>query len=234
MSAMSDIVQDSKLRTMSAAGGDSKESMSELLNWNNLTYKMPITNSVVSARNVKKYPADRNTYSWGASGTNAAGPIFFHLQAGLEFVDWGKSFIELSLDFKAETATATTTTKLGFGLGSVCNLISEVIVTTRSGTEIHRIEAFNRYRALHDRLTRSPEWFKTVGKLMGYSSDPDYYKFRQCGMTTGLVDKVCMKDVGIAEISDTAAGVTKTFLIPLDALGGPFATGQLSPAVLAG
>lgn len=234
MSSVSEIVQDSKLRSMSAAGGDTGDQMADLLNWNNLTYKMPVTNSVVSARNIKKYPADRNSYSWGLGGTGSAGPIFFHLQAGEQYVDWGKSFLEITLEHDPRCAE---TVWLNYGLGSICNFIETVIVTTRSGTEIHRIEQFNRWRALQDRLHEKSAWFKQIGSMMGYTSDEKFTRLQMCDKFNDQVSftEFCPDEVATAGKASNFENVqSKTFLLPMDRLGGPFATGQLSPAVLAG
>ena len=236
MSSVSEIVQDSKLRSMSAAGGDTGDGMDDLLNWNNLTYKMPVTNSVVSARSVKQYPADRPSYEWNDGGSGTCGPIYFHLQAGEQYIDWGKSFIKLTLQ---HAPYSSATADLNFGIGSICNLIDTVIVTTRSGTEIHRLEQFGRWRCMQDRMHRTSAWFKNIGAMMGYTSDEDYNKLVLCGQTvTSAVADFCRAEVATAgEAAASSADATsqdKEFLIPISALGGPFATGQLSPAVLAG
>lgn len=244
MSSVSEIVQDSKLRSMSAAGGDTGDGMDDLLNWNNLTYKMPVTNSVVSARSVKQYPADRPSYEWNAGGSGSCGPIYFHLQAGEQYVDWGKSFIRMTLEHAPYvTGSNTAATDLNFGIGSICNLIDTVIVTTRSGTEIHRLEQFGRWRCMQDRMHRTSAWFKNIGAMMGYTSDDDYNKLVLCGKTVeSETSSFCNAEVATAGRAASVIGtqadptdvVTKEFLIPISALGGPFATGQLSPAVLAG
>lgn len=268
MSMVTDIAADSKLRKMSAASGgrDTAAGITDLLNWNNLTYKMPVTNSVISARNLKRYPADRQQYSWGPTGTGAAGPIFFHIQSGEQYVDWAKSFLE----FEIEADVLVTDEKgdgqdlslmnqqimLTFGTGSALNFIDEVIVSTRSGTEIHRIEQFARWRAMTDRLTRSAHWFATVGKAMGYSADMDFWKAQQddpvlpsmtntvanavyaIGDITPFADDTKINGVQLLDGKYSTAGTTTTmkrkFVVPLSQLGGPFATGQLSPAVLSG
>ena len=237
------------------------DSLGELLNWNNLTYKMPITNSVVSSRNLKKYPAERSSYSWGIDGKSRAGPMLFHLQAGEQYVDWSKSFLEFTfsgqLNIRDDTAGEDPGQNnynrclLHFGQGSACNFIDEVIVTTRSGVEIHRIESFHRWRALQDRMKRSDDWFQTVGDLMGYTSSKEWLEVQQRGMDAGggvQFNNGYQTDVRTIELERIGFGsqyvntyendsddppVSKTFLIPLDMLGGPFATGQLSPAVLA-
>ena len=238
MSTVSEIVQDSKLRSMSAAGGDTGDGMDDLLNWNNLTYKMPVTNSVVSARNIKTYPADRASYSWGPGGTGRAGPMFFHLQAGEQYIDWGKSYLRFTLQ---HTPLCSGPGILNYGLGSACNFIETVIVTTRSGTEIHRCEQFNRWRAMQDRLTKPQHWFKQVGTMMGYTGDPDFNKILMCDKiqdSNASIDQFCLSEIataGFTRSREEGLGEQSfEYLIPLDALGGPFATGQLSPAVLAG
>lgn len=254
---VTDIVGDAKLRSMSAKGGAGGK-MDDLLRWNNLRYQMPVTNSVISARNLKRYPADRAEYDYGATGTHNPGPIFFHIQSGEHYVDWAKSFIELKLNAEiviqpseaGSTAAkpnigSATTGNIGaqfvtFGQGSICNLIDEVIVSTRSGTEIYRCEEFGRWRAMQDMLTRKDDWFSSVGEMLGY---------QPLGVKNALANSSYGNNEGIqytgyiptySDVSlDGTTGVAtatfdRKFCIPLDMLGGPFATGQLSPAVLAG
>lgn len=232
MSLVTDIASDAKMRKMSARGGDGK--VGDLLRWNNLRYQMPVTNSVVSARNIKRYPADRASYDFGTSGQSVAGPIFFHIQSGEHYIDWAKSFIELKLTANLTSTALPEGQFATFGIGSICNLIDEVIVSTRSGTEIYRCEEFGRWRAMRDTMTRNPDWFDSVGALMGYSNQNTRSVLLENVSQVGYRDLCHLGTGTTGVVAADARKIERTFCIPLDMLGGPFATGQLSPAVLAG
>lgn len=78
------------------------DTVPELLNWNNLAYTMPITNSVTSARNMKEYRPQRREYEIVKNDT-----IVITVQTGAQYVDWSQSY--LTFDFEIETTDALVT-----------------------------------------------------------------------------------------------------------------------------
>lgn len=207
-----DITNDSKLTSMAmshkpeqdGAGGASE--IQELLDWNNLVYTMPVTNSVVSARNMKSYRSDQAEYKLGDT-------IEFRVQTGSQYVDWKNSYIKLTttvtmpLDEKAGLSPA------GWGTGSAFNMIKDVVVSSRSGAELMRIEDFNLYRYLKDVWTKPPDWFNGAGSAIGYGSDK-----------TGVV----------AGTTTTAGTSLKAdWILPMSMFEGVFAADQLCPSYLA-
>ena len=137
-------------------------SIDALLSWNDLTYTVPKTNSLVSVRNIKEYFAQQQSYSSG-TGTD----IVFNLQTGSQYINCMNSALEFDLTVTTSAATWS------FGIGSAFNLFREVNVSTRSGTEIDRFQQCNLYRIHMDNLDHEPEWFDQVGKLMGYDGNGD-------------------------------------------------------------
>ena len=230
MSSMMDISEDSKLRQMavSSVSSTTGDSIQELLNWNNLTYTMPITNSVVSARNVKTYPADQASYNVGT-------PWIIYVQTGSQYVDWTKSFLSFSLTgvisgCKSPASFGSTAGSLdvGFGIGSVCNFIDSIIVTTRSGAEVHRIEKFNMYRIINDYLNENSDFFQTEGSLSGYTA-PESTKSR---LDTNM-QMTIQANTGSSALSIANYAYNRDFIIPMYKLGGIFESKQLCPATLA-
>lgn len=155
-----DLTQDAKLRSMSVKSTQqtgSEGNLDDLLNWNGLTYTFPVTNTVVSARNLKPYPAHQQSYS-------AQQTVIFTTQTGMQFVDWRNSHFNFDLQLSSTSGVE----KWDFGVGSACNLIQEVVVTARSGAELMRIENFNLWRVKRDYATRGTDWFSSIGSMTGY------------------------------------------------------------------
>lgn len=184
---MMDITSDSKLTSMAMSYKDTKDGegggseIQELLDWNNLVYTMPVTNSVVSARNLKTFRSDQLTYSPGDM-------MEFRLQTGSQYVDFKNSWIRLDLEVKNSGATAgDQVNNLTWGSGSAFNLIRDMVVSSRSGTELQRIEDFNIYRAFSDTAKKPHEWFETVGASMGYTSRQEFgYETQQLNLIDDL------------------------------------------------
>ena len=117
---------------MSGSADKKVGSIDSLLSWNDLTYNVPKTNSLVSVRNIKEYFAQQQAYSSG-TGTD----IVFNLQTGSQYINCMNSAMEFDLTVTTTAATWT------FGIGSAFNLFSEVNVSTRSGTEVDRFQECN-------------------------------------------------------------------------------------------
>jgi hypothetical protein len=167
------ITSDSELRAMSQGGKhmDEKEKgapdkIQSLLTWNDLNYTVSRVNSLVSMRNIKEYYATQQSYVSDSSGSGV--DIVFNMQTGAQYINTRNSMLVFDLTFTADTATET-----HFGIGSAFNIIREVTITSKTGTELDRYQSANVHRAHHDRLFESAEWTASVGKLMGYGDDTD-------------------------------------------------------------
>lgn len=145
---------------MKGSADEKVGSIESLLGWNDLTYNVPKTNSLVSVRNIKEYFAQQQAYSSG-TGTD----IVFNLQSGSQYINCMNSALEFELTVTTSAAT------WNFGIGSAFNLFREVNVSTRSGTEVDRFQECNLYRIHADNLLHEPEWFDQAGKLMGYKGN---------------------------------------------------------------
>lgn len=188
-----DFTKDTRLRQLALKSQEEKgDSIDKLLDVNDLVYMMPKNLSLASARNLKEYVAQKSNYSSSESS------VIITIQSGAQYVNWAASHLRFSLDITKNANTATTT----WGKGSAFNLFREVIITSRSGQEICRLDRCNVYRLHKDRLHMSSEELASVGSLMGYDVD----------IVTG-----------------TAAPTTTEWIIPMSKIAGCFDSKKLMP-----
>ena len=130
--------------------------MSNLMQLNKLTYRVPPSLSVAKERKyVSNYPQQR-TYSDGQT-------IVFNVNTGSQFLDGKRSY----LSFDVKTPAATTA---DFGKGSAVNLFDSIRVKSRSGVEICRLEGANLWTSVYQRWNCSRNAFGSVLQAQGYGS----------------------------------------------------------------
>jgi len=165
-------------------------SESSVLFNNNLIYELPVPISVVTNKTVKKSWFQNRSYDEGQTMT-----CLFN--TGTDFIDQPNSSLVLTVKVKS---TNNETFSCGWGSGSAMNLVRNIRIYHRSGTVFTNTQKMNLYRKTTDNYIQNPEWFASVGQLMGYS-DKD---------TNGLyADQFTNANVGSDEI---------TFVIPLEKL----------------
>lgn len=165
-----------------------------LITVNDLNYVLEPDLSVATNKTHKKHFFQSSSYDPGQQGICI-------LNSGADYIDTRRSF--LSFTFTA-TATAGTTYTLG-ALGTACNLIKNITISTRSGDELCRITDYNTLQHMMLPLTYDEEWFQTTGQLMGYNNR----------LQQGAAD-----------------AVSHRFIIPMYVLSPLFAYGRLMPAML--
>lgn len=271
-----DIAEESKLKQLARETADAtgpEDDIENLLNWNNLTYTMPVTNSVVTSRNLKSFAADMQDYT-----VTDGQQMLITVQTGSQYVDWTNSFLEFDLevtpsaDFELqqgiinfrdgqlypnntdppahrslismEWAPTYDGKRTGHG-GSVLNLIDRIVLTSRSGVELQRVENFNKYHALLTSISKPQSWKDTVGKALQISP-----LFSKEGIVDGTeATWIDITQVGAAgdditmSTTDTAAWQqfgnytndkwVQRYSIPMECFGGLFDTKQLCPAMIA-
>lgn len=246
MSTDMDIAEEGKLRQLARDAADTRgpeDSMEDLLNWNNLTYTMPVTNSVVTARNLKAYKSDQNSYD-----ISSGQQILVTMQSGQQFVDWSNSFLEFDLELNnigdmtlnstedvlglfwapplmTETDAETISYKLTGHGGSVLNLFDRIVVTSRSGVELQRIEDFNRLHALHTTIRKSKLWKRTVGSQI--QTPPFDFFFKNLSATHASGDSLKTRNSAITNSAKVH------YSIPMECFMGLFDTKQLCPSMIA-
>ena len=125
-----------------------------LLQVNNLTYKLPPSLSIATKRVLRNDFFQQNSYASGGE------IMVLDCQSGNMFVDPHRSF--LRFDVKTLGAQGA------FGAGSGANLFSRIIVRTRSGAEITRLETANLITIFKNRYEKPLDWFSTIGEAQGY------------------------------------------------------------------
>jgi hypothetical protein len=145
----------------------SDQSGSSDLMVNNLVYKQPVALSLAVNRTYKKMFFQRSAYVGDKSSTAIA-----TWNTGTSYVNCDNSY----LSFKVRL-TGTGTPTASFGSGSAMNVINEVRLQSRSGTELDRLQNANLWSKF-DSLYRLPEgYLTTVGSVQGFgptlsASDP--------------------------------------------------------------
>jgi len=150
-----------------------------------LEYKSPLYSAPVSLRNTRQFPFAQSSY-------NAGQTMMATLQSSSFYLDGRNSRLEFSVEFKGTAGEV-----FNWGQGSALNVVRSVVLTSRSGTEISRLNSVNLYHAKVDRFTHGKDWFESEGSLIGYQKP-----------TITL---------------DANGGVTQKYAIPLPFLSGFFA-----------
>lgn len=123
---------------------------------NNLTYTLPTPSSVVTNRCKRRSYFQNRTYSSGQTMVST-------WSTGADFVDLFNSALVIKLK-----TLGTADYGCAFGSGSVANLINNIRVFHRSGTQYTNTQKLNVYRVIEDRNCESQNWFSSIGSLMGY------------------------------------------------------------------
>jgi hypothetical protein len=126
-----------------------------LLKLNSLKYSLPENLSVVTARQIQRYPSLSQDHAGGAS------TIYFRAETGARFCDGRNSWVRLQLSVTATTAY--------FASGSIANCIRSVVIRSASGTELDRVQNFNVLNRNMKRWSCPPDFFSgPVGTLQGF------------------------------------------------------------------
>lgn len=166
---------------------------------NKLLYKEPTKLSLAINRTMNRQYFQRSTYS-------ASDTAIIDWNTGSTYVNAANSYLVFDL-----ACTGATTPTANFASGSAVNIIRNITIRSRSGTELDRIERVNLWSKNQLAWENGEDWYKKFGTLMG---------------------------IGLNRSSGDAANVSETatrFVVPLSALSGFFKPtgGQLIPPQLA-
>ncbi len=123
---------------------------------NNLVYTLPSVETVASQRNDMRNYFDQRSYNTGQTMR----AVF---QTGSRFIDVLNS--QLVFDVNCTNVSEADPT---WGKGSALNLIKNVRVYHKNGTELVNIQNHNLSQMITDKSSKSRKWFDTVGYPMGY------------------------------------------------------------------
>lgn len=137
---------------------ETSEQESDLL-VNNLIYSMPKSLSLCTMRTyVRMYP-EQASYSVDRSTT-----VVTNWNTGNNYINAANSFLKFKLTVPAPTGTLTTS---NFGSGSAINLINNLTIRSRSGTELVKSLNVNQWSRNHMQYTKSPNWYRSIGSMFG-------------------------------------------------------------------
>lgn len=188
-----------------------------LVSLNNLDYVLQPDLSVATSRTMKRHFFQQRDYKPG----NDAICI---LNSGAEYIDPQHTY----LTFEVENKAADYST-IALGCGSAVNFIQRVVLTSRSGDEIERVEDVNKLSASLTRYIRDESWMNTVGSAMGFGKEYDAFaEVSAVPDGTGTEYKQDSSTDGVL----IAAGDTRRFIIPLSELYGFYKINKLAPSML--
>lgn len=146
---------------------------------NDLTYVLEPDLSVASNKTHK-------THHFQAARYDHTQSAICILNSGADYIDTRRSWLQFDVEFKTPNTEAVlpspetsfdgstgqqpdTTTHGAFGVhGSVCNLISSIAISTRSGDELCHLTDFNLMQNMLIPLQYGREWADGPGRLMGF------------------------------------------------------------------
>jgi len=132
-----------------------------LLGVNELSYQMPPSLGIATMARHREEFAQINSYTVSSGGGGQT--VVFDSQTGSSFVDPKASYYVFNLTHNGGALD------IGFGSGSIANVINTVTVRSRTGKEIGRYENFNLLCKYMDRINESQEFLSSTLKAQGYS-----------------------------------------------------------------
>ena len=181
------------------SGADTQRSKQGLIALNDLTYVLEPDMSVAVNKTHKRHFFQSNTYTPEQRGICI-------LNSGADYIDTRRSFLSF------EVALTNGEGHGFFGsCGSACNLIENILISTRSGDELCRITDFGLLQNMLIPMTYCESWKQTTGQVMRLGG--------------GLHDPA-------ATIQSSKSGTVTRLLIPMYLMAPLFAYGRLLPAML--
>ena len=156
-----------------------------LLAVNQLQFTLPPQLGIATSRkHVVMFPQQ-------ASYTGAS-TIIIDSQTGSTYVDPFNSYFVFKVKLTGDQS-------MSWGSGSVANLIDRIIVRSRSGKELSRVESFPLWAKYSQLYSKNRDWVQTIGRSQGYAN----YNTAPTNATYG---------------SPLASTVVYTFILPLSVI----------------
>jgi hypothetical protein len=130
--------------------------MTPNLKANNLVYNIPASSTNALTRQYRQSYFDQRNYASQRTARCV-------LNTGSNFINCFNSSLVIKLKVVSDGSNVS------LGNGSIYNLIKNVRIFSKSGVELCNILNANLNRVVEDQMTKSEEWFDTIGDLMGYS-----------------------------------------------------------------
>ena len=133
-----------------------------LIQLNKLSYQMAPQLGICSARTHTVGFPQQSTYANGETMT-------WDSQTGAFYVDPVGSYLKFTVTHTLAAVRSDTNAKC-FGSGSACNLFSRIVVRTRSGKELTRVENLNLLAKYQQIYSQPFDWINTIGRAQGFSN----------------------------------------------------------------
>jgi hypothetical protein len=137
----------------------SQQSGSSDLLVNNLIYKQPAALSLAVNRTYKKMFFQRSAYTGDKSTT-----MICDWNTGTSYVNCDNSYLSFKVALTGTTPTAS------FGSGSAMNVINEVRIQSRSGTELERLQNANLWSKFDSLYSKPRGNLETLGTIQGFGA----------------------------------------------------------------
>jgi len=124
---------------------------------NNIVYRQPSALSLATQRSYARHFPQVQTYSAGQT-------MVLDLTSGSSYIDAENSY----LTFKVQLVTSAGPITANFGSGSAMNLIRQVTIRSRSGTELDRVELANVWSRLEYSNQLSDAYLVRQGAMEGW------------------------------------------------------------------
>ena len=133
-----------------------------LLQINQLSYMMMPQIGICSARTHTVGFAQQSLYTNGETMT-------WDSQTGAFYIDPVGCYLKFFVSYVSDDADDTKGLKC-FGSGSACNLFSRIVVRTRSGKEVTRVENLNLLSKYKQLYSKPFDWVQSSGRAQGFSN----------------------------------------------------------------
>lgn len=130
---------------------------SALLNANDVSYNEVPAVAATTRRTLGRIPALKDTYKNGDV-------LIINVETGSDFVDWCSSMLTFKVTTSAEAVLQSTD-------ATILDMMREVVVYSRNGTELLRQQFFNLYSRSDLIVRHSKDWLETVGSAFGYGDN---------------------------------------------------------------
>lgn len=135
----------------------SQQAASSDLLVNNLSYHQPEALSLAVQRAYSRQFFQRRSYTNGETA-------IIDFNSGTDFVDPANSYLTFTVLLAANAPTATA----GWGTSSAMNVIKQVTIKSRSGTELDRVERANLWSSFNTVYTNTSAYLTRQGPMEGW------------------------------------------------------------------
>lgn len=189
-------------RTAGASGGASASEADSarrgLITLNKLDYVLDPDLSVCVSRAYKRHNFHNTSY------TSSQRAVCI-LNSGADYIDPSTSYFIASIRNNSGKP-------ISFGrIGSLANIVDRIVISSRSGEEVERIEKANLLNAILDYTTMDREWRKSIGSVAGCELDG---RISLAGpYLLGGVSTAVAADRDVANVAGSTQGVIPTMML---------------------